>query len=161
MPHELIGEMPRHRWTVRRMALMYVPLTIGALALTGISLRALLEGSYGAVIPLTILLVVTGAVTFQAVAALRDLRAQPMFTRGEIVRAWAKGGMLWLFRSHYILVNGKVFVLAPEIWIQLAEGDVVECHHWPHTKTLIRVMLLRGEDASLRPDEPLVPILES
>ena len=102
MSHEMIGEMPSHRRKLWRMTALYVPLAVGALVLTGISLRSLLDGSGGAVIPLTILLIITGALLFQAVTSLRDLRSQPMFTRGEVQRTWSKGGVLWLFRSHKI-----------------------------------------------------------
>ena len=158
MRHEMIGEDPRHRWTLWRMLLLYVPLTVIAAALTAISLRALLDGSAGAVIPLTILVILLGAVGFQALTALRDLRSQPMFTRGEVLRTWSKGGLLWFFRSHYVMVERQVFVMPPETWVQVEAGDVVECHHWPHTKTLIRVMLLRGEDSDLKPEEPVVPL---
>ncbi len=160
MRHELIGEDPGHRRTLWRMILMYGPLAALAATLGAISLRAMLGGSGGASIPLVILLVLLAALSFQALTALRDLRAEPMFTRGEVTRTWSKGGVLWFFRSHYVMVDRQVFVMAPEIWIQLAEGDVVECHHWPHTKTVIRVLLLKGEDAGLKPDEPLVPLPE-
>ena len=158
MRHETIGEMPSSRQKLWRMAALYVPLTVGALLLTGISLGALAGGTTGAIIPLTILLIVTGAVLFQAVTALRDLRAQPVFTRGEVLRTWSKGGVLWFFRSHYVMIKRQVFVMEPEVWIQIGEGDIVECHHWPRTKTLIRVMLLKDEDPDLDPNRPLVPL---
>ena len=158
MRHEMISEMPASRQKLWRMAALYVPLTVGALVLTGISLRALAGGSGGAVIPLTILLIIAGALLFQAMTALRDLRAQPMFTRGEVQRTWSKGGVLWLFRSHYVMIDRQVFVMEPEVWVLLGEGDIVECHHWPHTKTLIRVMLLKDKDADLDPNKPVVPL---
>ena len=159
MSHELIGEDSGHRRTLWRMALMYTPLTVGTGALATISLLSLLGGGVGAVVPLVILAAVTGALAYQAIAALRDLAAKPTFTRGEVQRAWTKGGLLWFFRSHYLMVNRQVFVLPPEIWVQLAEGDVIECHHWPHTKTAIRVLLLQGEDKQRASDGPLVPLL--
>ena len=159
MSHEVIGEDPGHRRTLLRMALMYTPLTVATAAVTAVSLVSLLDGAVGAVIPLVILGAVTAALGYQAVMALRDLRSEPTFTRGEIQRAWGKGGLLWFFRSHYLMVNRQVFVLPPEIWVQLAEGDVVECHHWPHTKTTIRVLLLKGDDQQTTSDEPLLPIL--
>ena len=58
------------------------------------------------------------------------------------------------------MIKREVFVMDPEIWVQISEGDLVEFHHWPKTKTLIRVILLQGEYIDLNPDEPLVPILE-
>ncbi len=155
----MIGEDPGHRRTLQRMALMYTPLTVAAAVIAAISLVSVLDGALGAIIPLVILGAVTLALGYQAITALRDLRSEPMFTRGEVQRAWAKGGVLWFFRSHYLMVNRQVFVLPPEIWVQLAEGDVVECHHWPHTKTTIRLLLLHGDDKQATSDEPLLPIV--
>ena len=159
MPHEVIGESAGHRRTLWRMALMYAPLTLLSLALGGVSLNALLGGSGGAAIPLAILAIVTAALAHQAAAALRDLRAEPAFTRGEVARTWTKGGLFWFFRSHYAMVNRQVFVMAPEVWVQLTEGDTIECHHWPHTRTLIRVLLVGREAAAAAdPGAPLVPL---
>ena len=158
MPHEVIGEPPGHRRTLWRMALMYAPLTLLALALGGVSLNALLGGSGGAAIPLAILSIVTAALAHQAAAALRDLRAEPVFTRGVVTRAWTKGGLFWFFRSHYAMVGRQVFVMAPEVWVQLTEGDTIECHHWPHTRTLIRVILAGVGAGDADPGEPLVPL---
>ena len=159
MSHEVIGENPAHRRTLLRMALMYTPLTVATGAAAAVFLLSLLDGALGAVILLLFLGAVTAALGYQAVTALRDLRSEPTFTRGEVQRAWSKGGLLWFFRSHYLMVHRKIFVLPPEIWAQLAEGDVVEIHHWPHTKTPIRVLLLRGDDQRTTSDEPLLPIL--
>ena len=156
--YELMGEDPRHRRTLRRMALMYGPLTIAALLVALVPLASLLDGTGGAVVPLVLLLVVAAALAFQAVTALRDLRAEPMFTRGEVQRTWTKGGLLWFFRSHFMMVNRQVFVVPPEVWVKVSEGELVECHHWPHTRTVMRVLLLLGEDAELQSSDPIIPI---
>ena len=142
------------------MTLLYAPLTAVALVLTWISLSAFLDGNGGAIVPFTIVLLIAIAVMYQAQSAIRDLRSEPIFTRGEVSRTWTKGGVLWFFRSHYVMIKREVFVMEPEIWVQISEGDLVEFHHWPKTKTLIRVILLQGEYIDLKPDEPLVPILE-
>ena len=160
MRQEVIGEAAGHRRTLLRMVAMYAPLAAGGGALSLISLSAVLGGSYGAVVPLIILLLVTGASLVQAVSALRDQRARPTFTRGQVTRLWTKGGLLWFFRSHYATINRQIFVLRPDIWIQLSEDNTVELHHWPHTRTLIRAVLLSGELDDLVAGEPVSPLTE-
>ena len=56
------------------------------------------------------------------------------------------------------MVNRQVFVVPPEIFIQVREGELVECHHWPHTRTVLRVLLLRGDEAQQQSSEPTIPI---
>ena len=162
--HEVIGEIAGHRRTLLRMVVMYAPLTAGAGTLALVSLSAFLGGSYGAVVPLLILLLVTGAALIQLISALRDLQARPTFTRGQIRRLWTKGGLLWFFRSHYLMIDRQVFVIAPEVWVQLDDEDIVELHHWPHTRTLIRALLLKGDSGDLDnlvAGEPVSPPTEA
>ena len=140
---ELLGEMEDHRRSIARMALMYGPLTLVLLALWAAPLTAVLDGQGAALIPLAILGVFVLAAAFQLATALRDLRARPTFIRGEVRRAWTKGGLLWFFPSHFVMVGrSHVFVTRPDVWLQVKEGEVLECHHWPHTRTLIRVWRL-------------------
>ena len=160
MRHEIIGENAGHRRTLLRMVAMYAPLAAGAGVLSLISLSAVLGGSYGAVVPLIILLLVTGASLVQAASAMRDQRARPTFTRGQVTRLWTKGGLFWFFRSHYATVNRQIFVMAPEIWVQIAEENTVELHHWPHTRTVIRAVLLSGDLDDLVAGEPVSPLTE-
>ena len=159
--YELVGENTAHYRTLLRMVLMYGPLTLGALALFMVPLTSLLGGTVGAVIPLLIVGALLIALAFQATMALRDLRSQPLFTRGEVQRTWSKGGLLWFFRSHFVMVNRQVFVVPPEMWVRVGEGEVVEAHHWPHTRTVIRILLLHGSDeelAALDTETPIVPL---
>ncbi len=161
MRHEIIGEMPGHRMTLLRMVFMYSLLTAVGGSISLVSLGAVLGGSYGALIPLTILLLVSGASLFQLITALLDLRAEPTFTRGEVTRLWTKGGLFWFFRSHYTMLNRQVFVMSPDVWVQLTEGNTIECHHWPHTRTLIRVVLISGDTGELVEGEPVAPLEDS
>ena len=156
--YELMGELPQHRRTVQRMALMYLPLAIAAFLLMLIPLLSLLGGTRGAVVPLVLIVTVWAALTFQAATALRDLRAAPMFTRGQVERRWSKGGLLWLFRSHFLMVNRQVFVVPTEIFAQVSQGSLIECHHLPHTRTVLRVLLLRGDRAEWQSSDPTIPI---
>ena len=159
--YELVGENTEHRQTLRRMFLMYGPLTLAAIIVLIVPLSSLLGGRYGAVIPLTIIAVVVLALAFQTLMALRDLRAEPLFTRGEVQRMWTKGGLLWFFRSHFVMVDRQVFVVPPEMWVRVDEGEMVEAHHWPHTHTVIRMLLLHGSEeelGALDPARPTVPL---
>lgn len=159
--YELVGENTGHYRTLLRMVLMYGPLTVGALALFMVPLTALMGGTVGAVIPLFIVGALLIALAFQATMAIRDLRSQPLFTRGEVQRTWSKGGLLWFFRSHFVMVNRQVFVVPPEMWVRIGEGEMVEAHHWPHTRTVIRMLLLHGSDeelAALDTETPIVPL---
>ena len=159
--YELVGENAAHRRTLQRMLLMYGPLTLAGIALLMVPLSSFLDGRYGAVLPLTIIAVIILALAFQTIGALGDLRAEPLFTRGEIQRMWTKGGLLWFFRSHFVMVNRQVFVVPPEMWVRVGEGEMVEAHHWPHTHTVIRLVLLHGSDeelAALDPARPTVPL---
>ena len=159
--YELVGENTEHRQTLRRMLLMYGPLTLAAIGVLVVPLSSLLGGRYGAVIPLAIIAVVVIALAFQTLMAIRDLRAEPLFTRGEVQRMWTKGGLLWFFRSHFVMVDRQVFVVPPEMWVRVDEGEMVEAHHWPHTHTVIRMLLLHGSDeelGALDPARPTVPL---
>ena len=157
---EILGEMYGHRRVLVRMVLMYSLISAGAGALTLASLDAVLGGSYGALIPLSILLLITSAAVFQLITAVLDLRAEPTFTRGAVTRLWTKGGLFWFFRSHYLSVKRQIFVLTPEVWVGLEEDNIVELHHWPHTRTLIRAVLISGETSGLVEGEPVSPLTE-
>ena len=161
MRHEIIGEHHGHRMVLLRMVAMYALLSAGVGAISLVSLGAVLGGNYAALIPLSILLVVAGAACVQFVTALLDLRAEPTFTRGEVTRLWTKGGLFWFFRSHYAMIGRQVFVMAPEVWVQISEGDTIECHHWPHTRTLIRSVLLSGDLGELAPGRPVAPLTDA
>ena len=140
---ELLGEMEEHRRTLARMALTHGPLTLVLLALGTVPLTAVLDGRGAALIPLVIIGLFALASAFQLTTALRDLRARPAFTRGEVRRAWTKGGLLWFFPSHFVMLGRRnVFVLRPDVWLQVKEGEILECHHWPHTRTVIRAWRL-------------------
>jgi hypothetical protein len=145
---ELLEERRRHRWAVIRMAAMYTPGAALVLTLLGMSLWALAHGSYGAIVPAIILGLVGAALTFQAVAALRDLFAEPATTTGTVRRAWSKGMLLGFFRTNYVLVSRAVFDLSIVSYSQVQEGDQLEVHHWPHTKAVISVYKLKAERES-------------
>lgn len=140
---DLLEERRNHRRAVIRQAVIFTPLSVGVTVLLGISLWSVVNGAYGALIAVTILGLIALAVLFQSVAALRDLRAEPIATSGVVRRAWTKGMFLGFIRSHYILVQRAVFDISIVSFTQLVEGDEVEVRHWPHTKTVIEVRKLK------------------
>lgn len=140
---ELIEERRNHRRAVIRQALLYTPGAILVPIPLAIAIGSVLQGQYGALIAGTILLLIEIALLFQAVAALRDLRAQPRTTTGMIRRAWSKGIVLGFIRSHYLLVERSVFDVSVVTYSLVTEGDNIEVKHWPHTKTVIEIRKLK------------------
>jgi hypothetical protein len=148
----LIEERARTRRTLWRMALLYVPSALASGGLTLFALSNVLEGRWGALVGVFIVGIVAVSTGFHAIAAVRDLTAQPVVTRGRIRRMWDKGTVLWMSRSYYCLVGSteddgekphdRVFVLSQVSSLQLEEGQSVEIEHWPHTHTVVRVALI-------------------
>lgn len=162
MSVELIEERRGHRGVLKRAALLYTPGAIVAIGVTSVSVWSLIQGSYAAIFAGFIVGAVAFALTVQATTAIRDLRSEPTFTRGEVRRSWSKGNVLIFFRSHYLRVERTFFVVSPVVSMAVQPGDIVEVHHWPHTGNVIRVCLLRGEDADTPPDAaPVAPLLRS
>ena len=158
----LIEEHPRARRTLWRMALIYTPSAILALALAGAALYNLVTGSIGAIVGVILLSPIAIALTYQAVTALRDLFARPVRTRGEVARLWDKGTVLWMSRSYYTLVEAPkaadasrfdrhVFVISQLCALDLRDGMLVEAEHWPYTNTLVRLWAV--ERQAVQPTE--------
>ncbi|MFA7249975.1 MAG: hypothetical protein WC273_10135 [Dehalococcoidia bacterium] len=76
---------------------------------------------------------------FEAVAAIRDLRAEPTTTTGTVLRTWRKAGYLFFGHVHYMLVSGKVFEVSPITAREVHLDDRVVVEHWPHTRVVISV----------------------
>jgi hypothetical protein len=140
-----LEERPKHRRTVIRQALLYTPGAVVAVVLLAISVWSIIQGSYGALIAAVILALVSLALVTQSIAAVRDLFAQPVTTTGMVRRAWTKGFLLGLVRSHYLLVGRGVFDVGVVIYSQTQDGDRLEIRHWPHSKTVISVRKLPAE----------------
>ena len=120
----LIEEPPTARRTIYRMAILYTPAAVVAGVLALVALVNLLQGAAGALVGVILLGATTAGLGFQAMSALRDLRAQPVTTRGVLRRAWDKGTVLWISRAYYLRIDaphptqpGKqvqhVFVVSP------------------------------------------------
>ena len=82
--------------------------------------------------------------------ALRDLRASPVTTEGNVERLWNKTTFLFFGRNYYLLVNGHVFSISLEAYRELFPrmGREVKVRHWPHTDIVISLHLLEPDDGS-------------
>jgi hypothetical protein len=147
MSSTLIDEDLGHRLALQRKLIIHTPVAVVSWGITIWLLLVVLSGNLGALIGLTIAAIVTAAFTFEASASIRDLRCEPITTRGNIDRAWKKGRFLFIGTVRYLIVRGRVFELTQEAFISLQEDEVVEIQHWPHTNVVISLHLLRGADA--------------
>ena len=143
---EYLEERADHRRIVMRMAALNAPCALLAASFFALSLVSFLDGAVGAILPMTILGVIAIAFASEATAAVRDLRTPaPVTMTGEVRRTWSRGGLMWFFRSHYMYVDKTVFTVSPVTSLSVQPGDTVEVEHWPHTKTVIRIRLVKQE----------------
>ncbi|RLT35773.1 MAG: hypothetical protein DWI59_01600 [Chloroflexi bacterium] len=140
--------------SLRRSLLVNGPLALLSLIPLGMSLQSLLVGNMGALLPLSILSVVTGSLAYQVYSAKRDLQATPEETTGSVRRVWSKGAVLWMVRSHYILIGRAIFVIDALSAYDLKEGDVVRVRHLPHTSTVIELRVLHREPTPANTERP-------
>ena len=150
MNARLIEEARHHRAAVARAAMMWTPLTIAALVGEGLLLRSVLGGNLGTIFGLIIVGIMVMAPAFMSIAALRDLRASPVTTEGNVERLWNKTTFLFFGRNYYLLVNGHVFSISLEAYRELFPrmGREVRVRHWPHTDIVISLHLLEPDDGS-------------
>lgn len=146
MSSTLIDEDLGHRGALQRKMLLHTPAAVGSWLVTLWLLTVLFSGNVGALVGLTIVAIVTAAFSFEAVAAIRDLRSEPITTRGNVDRAWAKGRFLFVGTVRYMVVRGRIFELRSAAFASLQEDDMVEIKHWPHTNVLVSLHLIEGED---------------
>ena len=134
---EPLQEQHNHRFVLVRKAIIYTPAALIATALFAVALSSLLSGNVGAIIGTVILAIIAFAVDFEAVAALRDLRAEPTVTIGRVQRVWSKARILFFGRAHYLLIKRQVYEVDGVAAAELADGDPVQIEHWPHTNIVI------------------------
>ncbi|MEE8422142.1 MAG: hypothetical protein V3S31_05125 [Dehalococcoidia bacterium] len=143
----LLEKRSDHRAALVRKAMIHVPATIGALAISAALFVSLLQGNLGVLIGLTIIGIIGFAVGFEANASLRDLQAEPVTTRGEVLRAWSKGRFLFIGTIFYVHVGGRVFELERPTFANIENGDTLEIVHWPRTNIIITLHLVEGLSA--------------
>ena len=129
----VLEERANTRTSVVLRAVILTPTAIVLLLLLGLS-ASYLPASFLAVLVLTL-----GGIpaAIEAIAALRDLRATPTTTRGQVARLWKKSRFLFAGRVDYMLVDRKLFEVNALTATELHEGDEVIVEHWPHTNVLI------------------------
>src|SRR5687768_3253786 len=105
------GQRPavEHRGRVLKMALIYMPIALVCLAISGIALYNIASGNTGFIFMLSIFGLVGVLTGYQGWQYVKDLRAPPMDFQGELVRKWHKGNLFFFFMpSYYIMVDSKV-----------------------------------------------------
>ncbi|MDA0351448.1 MAG: hypothetical protein O3A10_04430 [Chloroflexi bacterium] len=122
-----------------RNAVIYGPTSLVVVGLLLLALNALVGGNAGAVLPVLVLGIVAFAVVYEFVAAMRDLRAEPVATEGEAVRIWKKSKLLIFGRQDYLMLERQVFEVGVLAATELHEGQRVSIRHWPHTMRVITI----------------------
>ena len=155
----VIEERPEHRREVVRKAILYTPAAVFALGLTVFAIGNVVTGALGSIFLLVIAGVVTFALGFEWIAALRDLRTEPVTTAGEVRSLWTRSRTLWFGTARYLRVDRRIFEIGPLTYEELREGDTVEVSHWPHTLTIVAVHRLSRveEEPEQRPRRTSVP----
>ena len=121
------------RSAVLRRAIILTPSALVLLAMLSISVTYLPQSWF----PVLLLGLATAAAAIEAIAALRDLRAQPTSTRGVVQRLWKKSRFLFFGRIDYMIVNRRLFEVDAIAATELREGEEVVIEHWPHTNVII------------------------
>jgi len=149
-PFDVIQDGSCDRHGLVRSVLINTPLVVASAVATLWLLLLLLGGDVGALIGLTLMGLVLFSTLFQSVTALRDLRAESVTTTGTVLRKRRPGIIFMLGRTHYLRLAEGAFVVSVLAYHQVQEGDEVEINHWPNTRRVIRVRLLRQTAASDR-----------
>ena len=89
---------------------------------------------------------------YQVVQSLRDLFSQPVQTTGLVERRWSRNDF-FLFRNDYVFVEGNVFRLQPEQFVEVDLGDIVRVAHYPHTATVETIEVVERAGQRTRPDD--------
>jgi len=139
MSELLIEERHDHRGRLMRTVLLYGPGGVLATALFLVAASSLLSGNVGAIFAVVIVGLIAFAVDYEAVSALRDLRAQPTVTEGPVLRKWSKGRIAFFGRVHYVLIGRSVFEVGPVAAAELRDGDRLRIAHWPRTNSVISI----------------------
>ncbi len=140
MNPDVVEAHPKHRQTLLRRTALYAP---SAVVATAVLIYALWPSHLPQSLFMAIIIgLFTIPLDMEAVAALRDLLAQPVVTEGRIERKWSKARFAFFGRVHYILVGKDLFEVGPVAGLELQLGDQVRVEHWPHSHTLVSVARL-------------------
>jgi hypothetical protein len=147
---EMIEERPLDRHLIVRNVLIYGPTALVVVALLVTSVNALVGGNAGAVLPAFVLAIISFATLYELIAALRDLRAEPVVIEGTADRIWKKSKFIIFGRQDYLLVDRKVFEIGPLAATDLKVEQRVSIRHWPHTMRVITIERIRDADPPRR-----------
>jgi hypothetical protein len=148
MYDEFVERRTPTRSPILRNAVLYTPAAVVSVVLFMLALASLLSGNSGAILPTLLLAAVGFALVYEALAALRDLRAEPVVTEGEVDRIWKKAKLLVFGRQDYLLVQKRVFEIGAIAATELSVGQVISIEHWPHTMRVITVERVHGDSKS-------------
>jgi hypothetical protein len=125
------------RGVVVRSVLLFSPfLAIVLVALAFIVRDVGRDGaSAGSIVGLVLVGFIALLLAYQVVQSVRDLFAKLKETVGLVERRWSRSDF-FLFRNDYIFVEGDVFRLHPEQFVEVDLGDIVRVVHYPHTSTV-------------------------
>ncbi len=141
---DYLEQRANHRTALVRRAILLTPTAIVITGLVAYSAQYL----PASLMPAIILAICAIAVDFEAISTLRDLRAEPTTTRGQIARLWKKSKYLFIGRVDYMLVDRLLFEIGPIAAAELRPGDEVVVEHWPHTTMVISLARDRGQRAT-------------
>ncbi len=135
MNGDVIEAQAKHRMLLLRRVVLFTPSAVAATALLAYAALSLPSS----VIMVIVVALFTVPLDMEAVAALRDLRSQPVVTEGRIERKWSKARFAFFGHVHYLLVDKKLFEVGPVAGLELQLGDQVRVEHWPHSHMLVSV----------------------
>ena len=138
---DYLEQRANHRTALLRRAILLTPTAFIVTGLLFYSAQYLPQSLF----PMILIGLCTIAIDIEAIATLRDLRAQPVTTRGKIARLWKKSRYLFFGRVDYMVVDRTLFEIGAIAATELRPGDEVVVEHWPHTTMLITLARSRGE----------------
>jgi hypothetical protein len=145
MTVRLLEEHTGARASVIRKAIIHTPPAIVAVSLTALAVVSLLQGDSALPVGVIIFGLFAFSFSLQSIAAVRDLRATPITSHGEVRRAWTRARFLFIGRIHYFQIERRVFEVGAIAHGELRPGDTVDVVHWPHTNIIVTLHLHETE----------------
>ena len=101
----------------------------------------------GRIVGLVLVGFVALLIGYQVVQSIRDLLSQTVETIGEVERSWTRNEM-FLFRNSYVFIDGNVYRVPPEQYLELSPGDMVRIVHLPHTGAVETIERVESEEGT-------------
>ena len=134
---------------VLRSTLLFTPFLAITLFGFGIIVREIAtDGATGGrIVGLVLVGFVALLIGYQVVQSIRDLLSQTVETIGEVERSWTRNEM-FLFRNSYVFIDGNVYRVPPEQYLELSPGDMVRIVHLPHTGAVETIERVESEEGT-------------